>query len=159
LAHFLARAMSRRPNPPRGGKRRRYASNDSTAGLPTHGKGAYNHPLVRNLDSISLKDSDRRAILAAAAILRKNFPVEQVILFGSKARGQDNADSDIDLLILTRDNLSWQERDRLIDSLFDIQLQWNVLITPLVTSVEQWEAGAYQVLPIRDEIERDGIAA
>ena len=106
---------------------------------------------MRNLDSILLKENDRRAILAAVAVLRGNFPVEKVILFGSKPRGQDKLDSDIDLL--------WQDRDRLIDSLFDIRMQWNLLITPLVASVEQWEAGSYQVLPIRDEIERDGIAA
>ena len=87
---------------------------------------------MKALTDISLNENDRQAVAEAGRILRKNFPVAEVILFGSKARGDAGRESDIDLLVLTTRNLTWQERDRLVDSLFDLQLERNVLFTPLI---------------------------
>ncbi len=112
---------------------------------------------MKLLDDIKLSDRDRRAIAAAAALLREKYPVEDVILFGSKARGEATRDSDIDLLILTRDRLSWPQRDQITNMLFDLQLEMGVLLSVLVVSVEEWNEGLYQVMPIREEIERDGV--
>jgi len=114
---------------------------------------------VRTLDEISLREQDRRAVKAAAAILRQQFPVEQVVLFGSKARGDDDAESDIDLLVLTGRLMSWQERREITNSLFDLQLELEVVISTLIVPLEEWERGLYQVLPIRREVEREGVAA
>jgi uncharacterized protein len=114
---------------------------------------------MKLLNEISLKENDRQAILAAGAILRRQFPVARVVLFGSKARGDDDAESDIDLLVLTNRSLGWQERDQLIDSLFDLQLKWNVVVSLLIASLDEWNGGPYQIMPIRQEIEREGIAA
>ena len=114
---------------------------------------------MKTLSEINLNEKDRRAIEAAAAILRQRFPVERVVLFGSKARGDDDDESDIDLLVLTRRRLSWQERGEITDALFDLQLELDVVISTLVVPSEEWEHGLYQVLPIRYEIEREGVAA
>ncbi len=56
---------------------------------------------MHTLDDISIKDSEKNAVLDASAMLREAFPVKEVILFGSKARGDDDEESDIDLLLLT----------------------------------------------------------
>ena len=114
---------------------------------------------MKTLNDISLRDGDRQAIVEAAKILRQNFSVAAVVLFGSTARGNPDAESDIDLLVLTDHVLTASERDAAVDSMFDLQLQRNVVISLLIASQEQWEAGPYRVLPIRFEIERDGIAA
>jgi len=114
---------------------------------------------MKALDEITLNDKDRKAIKMAAKILRQKFPVEQIVLFGSKARGEDDAESDIDLLVLTRDQLSWQERYRITDTLYDLQLELEVMISTLVVTTKEWREGIYQVMPIQDEIERDGVIA
>lgn len=111
------------------------------------------------LDQISLAPNDRAAISAAARTLRERFPVEQVILFGSKVRGTDDPESDIDLLVLTSRELTWKERAALIDALYEIQLAQDVLLSPLVVSRRDWEAGMFSVLPLHKEIEREGVAA
>ncbi len=96
---------------------------------------------------------------AAAALLRQQFPVERVVLFGSKARGHDEAESDIDLLVLTRCQLDWQQRDEITNALFDLQMRMDVVLSTLVVAMDEWNEGVYQVLPIRAEIERDGVVA
>lgn len=114
---------------------------------------------MKGLDQIPLKPNDRRAIEAAVRVLRDQFPVEQVVLYGSKATGTDDAESDIDLLVLTSRELNWRERSRIVDALFDLQLELGVVISPLVISSHEWSQGRFAALPIHDEIERYGIAA
>ena len=114
---------------------------------------------MRSLTEVALASKDREAIESAALVLRRRFPVERVILFGSKARGTDDEESDIDLLVLTSRSLSLQERDAVIDVLFDVELEHDVVISTLVLSMQDWLEGTYQVLPVHDEIERYGAVA
>lgn len=114
---------------------------------------------MKTLNDIRLKERDREAIAAAARLLKQRFPVEQTILYGSKARGTDDAESDIDLLVLTSRELSWQERNAITDALFDIQLDHDVVISTLVIPTREWREGRFTVLPIQDEITRDGVEA
>lgn len=53
---------------------------------------------MQTMADLPLKERDRQAIEAAVALLQSQFPVAQVILYGSKVSGQDTAESDIDLL-------------------------------------------------------------
>ena len=114
---------------------------------------------MKTLDQIELNEKDRRAVEAAARILRERFPVERVVLFGSKARGDDDPESDIDLLVLTSRPVTSAEKSAMTDAVFDLQIELGVVISKFVVGLKEWEEGYYQVLPIRSEIERDGVAA
>jgi predicted nucleotidyltransferase len=112
---------------------------------------------MRALKDISLEEKDRQAVERAAAILRERFPVERVVLFGSKARGDDDAESDIDLLLLTSRPMSHKEQGKVIELLLPLELELQVGITPVFVATEEWEHGLYQVLPIKTEVDRDGV--
>ena len=114
---------------------------------------------MRTLDQIRLKPNERAAIEAAAAVLREKLPVAQIILFGSKARGDDDEDSDIDLLLLTEHRFSWDERGGVVELLSPLQLEYDVFFCPVDIAEDDWLHGIYQVMPLRDEVERDGVAA
>jgi predicted nucleotidyltransferase len=95
----------------------------------------------------------------AARLLKERFPADAVILFGSKARGDDDPETDIDLLVLTSRPVDFAEKRRMTDALFDIEPELAVVISKLVVPREEWEHGLYQVLPIREHVEREGAAA
>jgi len=114
---------------------------------------------MKTISDITLQSKDREAIAATTALLKERFPVVRVILFGSKAIGRDDAESDIDLLVLTARKLEWRERDAITDALFDVEMAHDVVISTLVLPIEEWEHGPYSVLPIRDEVDREGVAA
>lgn len=61
----------------------------------------------------SLVDSDRQTIDEITAALPAGWPVDAIVLYGSKARGDDTPDSDIDLLVLTGRPLSPEETGRM----------------------------------------------
>ncbi len=52
-----------------------------------------------------LRPNERKALLAFVARLREKFPdrVQNVILYGSRARGQGDEESDLDVLVLAYD--------------------------------------------------------
>ena len=114
---------------------------------------------MRTLHDIGLTSSDLQAIQEAARILKELFPVVEIRLFGSKASGKDDSQSDIDLLVLTRERLSWRERNFMTDSLYDTQKKFSVILSLLVVSSHDWSTGLISSLPIHDAIEEEGIAA
>ncbi len=114
---------------------------------------------MKEIDEINLRPNERSAIKAAAAVLREHLPIKQIILFGSKARGDDREDSDIDLLLLTAQPLTWEDRGRAVDLLFPLELEYDIVFGLMSVAEDDWYRGIYQVMPIRDEVERDGVAA
>jgi predicted nucleotidyltransferase len=114
---------------------------------------------MRTLANIPLEEKDRQAIEAAARLLRDRFPVERVILFGSKARAAGDEESDIDLLVLTSRKLHWREEEAITNALFDVEMAHDVVISPLIVPAEEWFEGVYRVLAIHGEVDRDGVAA
>ena len=113
---------------------------------------------MRTLEELSLTSREREALREAARVLRERLPVEQVILFGSRARGQGDSDSDFDLLVLTSRELPWRERNSLVDAPFEIQLAYDVLLSPLVLGWQECDEGLYSVVPLHAEVARGGIA-
>jgi predicted nucleotidyltransferase len=114
---------------------------------------------MKTLADIQLAPTDRQAIVAAAALLRRDHPVAQVMLFGSKATGRDDPESDIDLLVLTSRPLAWRERDAITDALFDVEMEFDVVISTFVVSDDEWTHGPYHVLAIYEEVAHSGVAA
>lgn len=76
--------------------------------------------------------SDSRAAAAFVAKLRGAYDVAQVIMFGSRARGEGRADSDLDLAVV----LNGPRRDFIATKLdmagtaFDVLMDTGVLVQP-----------------------------
>jgi predicted nucleotidyltransferase len=112
---------------------------------------------LRNLDDLTLSRDEREAIEEATRILKERFPVRDVILFGSKVRGESSKDSDIDLLLLTTQPIHWKERHAIVDALFEVEMRYDVVINIVVNTVRDWHEGMCTVLPIHEEINREGV--
>jgi predicted nucleotidyltransferase len=114
---------------------------------------------MNSFDNLNIKDQEKAAIMEASRLLREKFHAKEVILFGSKARGDDDMESDIDLLILTDEPVTWNERKAINEALYEVQLKYDVIISTLITTVSKWTKGTFSVLPIHDEISAQGIIA
>jgi uncharacterized protein len=80
--------------------------------------------------------------------------IERVVLFGSRARGDADADSDYDIAIFLRDFADrWREMDLLVPLVTDILEETGLVIHPL-----PYPAGAWQErTPLMHDVRRDGI--
>ena len=73
-------------------------------------------------------------------LMRRLFPIAEVILYGSEARGEAMSDSDIDLLILVDgDKLTLAQEDAVTLPLYELELQTGVAISPIVMLKKQCE--------------------
>ncbi len=111
---------------------------------------------MKTLDNTTLGKNEREAIEAAVSMLKKTFSVERAILFGSKARGDFDQSSDIDLLIITSRPLHWREEKAIVEALFDLGMKYDVVFSPLFASSEEWEGGIFKEFPVYGEIVKEG---
>jgi predicted nucleotidyltransferase len=92
----------------------------------------------RSLDAL-LSRGERQAVEAFAEALFRQYPdrVRDLILFGSKARGDSHPDSDIDILILVDDD-NWRFSHAISRVAARISLDYDVLLGPRVISQARW---------------------
>jgi uncharacterized protein len=119
----------------------------------------YNRTGMKALNEVNLKPRDRAAIGRAAQILHSQFAARQVVLFGPRARGDDDPESDIDLLVLLDGKVDQPLKSTIRRVLYTLGLELGVCFSTLMIPINAWEEGVYRVMPIRGEIERDGVAA
>lgn len=113
---------------------------------------------MKTIDNLPLRENEKKAIHEATKMLKEKFPVKEVILFGSKARGDSSEESDIDLLLLTDGPLHWKERHAIIEALFDVEMKHDVVISIVVNAVQDWKEGICTLLPLHEEVNREGVA-
>lgn len=84
-------------------------------------------------------------------------PKGEVILFGSRARGDFRQDSDWDFLVLLDQPLSSSLKMAILDLLYDLELRSDSVISTIIHSKTEWEGRA--VTPIYQIIKKEGIRA
>jgi predicted nucleotidyltransferase len=108
-----------------------------------------------NTTPLSLRQS--QALNEIKQKVNKGFSVEDYILYGSTVRGEADEESDLDLLIVTSEALTRFKRHEITDIVFEVNLQFGTNFSTLVVDKESWETGMISVLPLRNEILREGI--
>jgi uncharacterized protein len=89
--------------------------------------------------------------------IRKKNPNAQVMLFGSRARGQATSYSDWDILILLNSpNVTRQKEKEYREELFEIELETGESISTFVFSKSEWES-KHSVTPFYQNVNNDGI--
>ncbi|MBI5374102.1 MAG: nucleotidyltransferase domain-containing protein [Candidatus Schekmanbacteria bacterium] len=84
-------------------------------------------------------------------------PSAEVILFGSRARGDAESESDYDLLILTDDEASLKKEDTFLEQLFPIELDTGAVFTVILTNRKDWSSSLYEAMPLYQNIRREGV--
>ena len=84
-------------------------------------------------------------------------PTAEVILYGSRARKDYNKNSDWDFLILVDGLVDTTRTDRIRCALYDIELNTNMIISSIVRSKKVWNSRKYAVIPLKINVEREGI--
>ena len=89
--------------------------------------------------SLLLTPNEERAVNSFVERLFDRYPdrIRQVVLFGSKARGDSGVWSDIDILVITDDE-DWRFQHAISNVASRVSLENDVLIGPRVVGQERW---------------------
>lgn len=99
---------------------------------------------------------DKQILKSIKYTVQQVDPGAQVILYGSRARGEAHANSDWDLLILIDDEPSISDEQKYRHALFDLELDYGQAFSTLVCSRKSWNS-KYRVTPLYNNISQEGV--
>ena len=82
-------------------------------------------------------------------------PNIEIILFGSRARGDFGKESDWDILIVTSLHLEKEEKRLIRDVIFDIEIEIEEPISTIIYTKEEWET--YEITSLYQNIKTEGV--
>ena len=100
--------------------------------------------------NITISQRAKEAILSVE-------PLAEVILYGSRARGDYTQFSDWDFLVLLDGEVDQQRTDRVRHQLHEIEWDTGEVLCALVRSREMWNRPQYQVMPLSKNIMLEGV--
>lgn len=107
---------------------------------------------------MALSKNEMKILAACKSAIESIDATAEVVLYGSRARGDATDESDYDLLIISDSQVTIEAEDRFRRALYDLQLETATVITVLMVNRDQWDAPLSRAMPLHQNIERDGIS-
>lgn len=99
----------------------------------------------------------KKTIFACRDAIGTNYPTAGIVLYGSYARGQAGAESDVDLLVLLNEEVTATKRRIVRDMLYEIGLTADLVISTIIRSYDVWHSPISQATPFYKAVQREGI--
>ncbi len=110
---------------------------------------------MKNFNNLNLKSKEKRAITSLREKLVNLYPKSELIIFGSKARGDFNKDSDVDILILV-DEINNKAESDIHNIVYDIIFEFGIPINETIVEKKLLETAWSVQIPFYANIIREG---
>lgn len=104
-----------------------------------------------------LKKNENKALREFKQILLKRFPQADIVLYGSKARGDYGEFSDIDLLVLVDSEVDRSLREKVGEIKYDMELKYDVVFGLVIENKDFWDSPLAKAMPLHCNIDREGV--
>ena len=109
------------------------------------------------MNEMILSSVQQKALREIKARVMEDFDVVDFLLYGSAVRGEAEDESDLDLMVVISEPVSRSKRHEITDIVFDVNLEFGTNFSTLVVDRKSWDSGLVSVLPLREEIMREGV--
>lgn len=106
---------------------------------------------------MELNDAERDALAKVTQTLRERFGAQEVILYGSAARGELDVESDVDLLVVLP-RMDWQTQKEIIAVCFDAGLECGRVFSATCYTTDEMEHNPLRSSPLVLTARREGRA-
>ncbi len=105
----------------------------------------------------SLSAGEKNIVELFVDYLNRTHPgeVDKVVLYGSRARGDNRQDSDVDILILVKDKKRIN-RDRVYDFVIDAELEYGIDISVNIYESDQFDKLILLKAPFAANVIKEG---
>ena len=103
-----------------------------------------------------MREKDSHIVIRILEVVRTIDPTAQVILFGSRARGDAKQDSDWDVLILTDTPVTVEIERSFRYKLFDLELETGEVFSTFIYNKKVWNT-KHKVTPFYKGIKKEGV--
>ena len=112
---------------------------------------------MKNIENIKLQDFEKRALLELKEEILKLDNTIEIILYGSKARGDSVEFSDIDIMILTDKEIDKKLRDKISWIRSGLEIKHDVVISLDFENRGFWTSSLASVMPFHQNVDHDGV--
>ena len=102
-------------------------------------------------------NTERALLERCRDAVRELLPGAEVILYGSRARGDAGPESDYDLLVLVDGPVDWRLEDQIRQRLYGLELETGTVVTINAYNRSDWRSPLYRAMPFTQNVEREGI--
>mgnify|MGYP001128071647 CR=1 FL=1 len=89
--------------------------------------------------------------------VREIEPDADIILYGSRSRGDAGPESDWDFLVLVDGPVSDERTDRIRHRLYEIEWESGEVVSSIVRNRDEWQSGLYKAVPFHNRIRQEGV--
>lgn len=104
-----------------------------------------------------LSEDEKILLAKCSRVIKQIEPEAEVILYGSRARGDGDPESDYDLLILVDGEVTLERENFLCRQLYSVGLETGTALSPLVYSRQEWKTSLHSAMPFHVDVEKDGV--
>jgi predicted nucleotidyltransferase len=84
-------------------------------------------------------------------------PEAEIILYGSRSRGDSTTESDWDLLILLDGTINDERIDKIRYRLYQIEWDSGEVLSSIIRNRKEWHSFPYTSMPLYHKVENEGI--
>ena len=103
------------------------------------------------------RDALHKALHEVKNCLLAEVSLNRMILFGSRARGDFTASSDVDIIIVVDGPVTGETEDKISECVWQVGFDHGLVIVPVVFSRSEWEDGPMQHSLLAQAVSNDGI--
>ena len=109
-------------------------------------------------NNLALTSDEKVWLDAYKCAIRERFPglIEDLIVFGSKARGTATEDSDLDMVVIIREG-DWRVKQAVSDAGYALAIGTQVVPSLVVFTKDEWDLRMKEESPFWQTIYRDGV--
>jgi predicted nucleotidyltransferase len=112
---------------------------------------------MMSIDAWQGREADKALLDRCSKAIRRAVPDADVIMYGSRARGDASEYSDYDILVLVDQPVSIALKDRILSSIYPLELETEAMLTVVTYDRRRWESSPYRDMPFHKNVERDGV--
>ena len=106
---------------------------------------------------LNIRENEKKALIELKEKLKDVFKNVKIILFGSKARGKFDKESDIDILILLDCPVTSKIEEDISKIAYEIELKYGVVFGKIIENINYWNNPRNKYTPLYQNIEKEGL--
>jgi predicted nucleotidyltransferase len=110
-----------------------------------------------SIDSWKGSSGDVELLKSCKKAIRRVVPDADVILYGSRARGDADEYSDYDILVITNGPAGIPVHEKMIESIYPLELDTGAVLTLAIYNKQRWDTPLYRAMPFHRNVDREGV--
>lgn len=105
-----------------------------------------------------MNDLEKLVLDRFRTLLRERLHVIEIILFGSRARGDADAFSDMDVVVILEGEADDHSKDVVSDCAWEAGFESGIVVVPIVFSRTEWETDSSRHSLLGKAVAQEGLA-